>query len=146
MPTLIQSALAIESLGNIAGGIGFLLFPRFNLSLLIRDTSLINPLALTLMQMLGGITLALTVPLLAAYPDTPAGVAHRRSAYVTLGVGEGVIVPLLLMGWLRGESPFHAGMVVGGSAVLGGIAGWRAWCLFARPGVLVATQGEKKGR
>ncbi|KAF2227190.1 hypothetical protein BDZ85DRAFT_191 [Elsinoe ampelina] len=145
MPSLVQNALLLESLGNILGGLSFLLTPRLTLSLLVRDPSALNPLSLTLWQMLGGITLALTVPLLAAYSDTPTGEAQRRSAYVTLGMGEGVIVPLLLAGWVKGSSPFGEGMVFGGSAVLAGAAAWRVWCLVVRPEVM-AVDGGRKGQ
>ncbi|PSK33487.1 hypothetical protein B9Z65_7374 [Elsinoe australis] len=144
MPSLIQSALLLEFLGNLTGGLGFLLAPRLSLSFFVRDSTLITPLSLSLLQMLGGITIALAVPLVVAYPDTPSGVTHRRSAYLTLGAGEAMIVPLMLA-WRGSEGcPFSDGFVFGGAGVLAGICAFRAYVLGFKP-ELMQAKGARKG-
>ncbi|PNS14774.1 hypothetical protein CAC42_2003 [Sphaceloma murrayae] len=142
MPSPFRTALLVESLGNILGGLGLLFTPSLQLSFILRSSSSITPLSTSLAQMLGCVTLALAVPLLVAYPDTPNGVANRWGAYATLGLGEALLVPTLIGWWAKGGGPFSDVFLLGGAGVLGVIFGGRMFVLGVRPDMMAAEKGK----
>jgi len=134
----------MESLANITGGIGMLLFPNSVLYWMTKTSTPITPLHLELVQWLGGVVLALTTPLLLAYPNTIAGIINRSTCYWTLGAGEAALVPIMAWQLMSGQSSFSDNSLIGGIAVLGGTLAYRAFVLNMKPEWVGIVKGAEK--
>jgi hypothetical protein len=157
MPSIIQYALGFESLANIFGATLFTFFPAYCLSRATAKTDLAfisphahfsfaSPSSITLLQAFGTIIFALTVPLVMCIKDRPGVEDTRRVVYWTLGVGEALLIPLLLIKAMEGDkSGFKSDILVGGAANLVPILLWRVWVLGVKPGWLIgAGKGKEK--
>ena len=101
--SLIRKAFLIEGLLNL------LSFPlvthtRPILHLLLKDAAQITPGAVFFARFFGGVvTGGLSMVLFGAIPNTRAGIESRRNAYLTLGWGEVLLIPVLVNEYLKGE-------------------------------------------
>ena len=160
MPTIIQTAFLAEALLNTPGIIASIIFPSATLDLLLVPTipSSFNPSSILLTRALGVMFLALTPPLLLAYPNTPDAAGKRRIVYWILGLGEGGLVPLLLWEAFRAsdeEKVIGVGGGVGGwsrTAALMGVASllplllWRIYVFTAQPSWFLGVSSRGTGK
>lgn len=117
MPSIIQTAFALEALINLPAIISLLFFPNEILKPVLASPlpSLeLNATTLLLARSLGTMVLALTPQLLLAYPNSKDCAAKRKIAYVTLGAGEAALVPLLLWEAFRASDQSKAAGVWAG--------------------------------
>ncbi|KAK5000350.1 hypothetical protein LTR66_000768 [Elasticomyces elasticus] len=139
-----RAALLFEACANLFGATIFTLAPRYTLSLLATSSVQITPLAVTLSQWLGGLTLALATPLVLAYPNTPEGIASRPTVYWTLGAGELCVVAIMGWQYMSNTSGMTARALAMSMGVLGGTLLGRLWVLIARPDLMGRVEGMKK--
>jgi len=146
MPSIIQTALALEAFLNLPAIISLLFFPSAVLKPVLASPlpSLeLNATTILLARSLGAVILALTPQLLLAYPNTKDCAAKRKVAYVTLGVGEAALVPLLLWEAFRASDQSKAvGVWAGGlgrraclvsAANLVPLLAWRLYVFWVKP-------------
>ena len=146
MPSLIQTAFAVEALFNVFGGVSLCVFPTAVLSRFLASPlpSLeLNATSILLARSLGLLILALTPQLLFAYPNNKDCVGKRRTVYLTLGAGEMGLVPLLLWEAFRASDESKAaGVWAGGlsrnaalisAANLVPILAWRIYVFQFKP-------------
>lgn len=133
--TIIRYAFALESAFNVLGAAGMLLTPHPILAFLAPSPSQITPLAVSLTQWLSAVVFALTAPLLLCLPNTRRAVESRTTAYWTLAMGEGILVPIFLWQLGKGEegSGFTRRALVAATVQLGALVGWRLYVLLGRP-------------
>jgi hypothetical protein len=139
-----RNGLLIESAANIGGGLAMIMFPKTLLSWMTKPATLVSPLSINLMQWVGGVVLALTTPLLLAYPNTVAGILSRPTCYWTLGAGEVALVPIMLWQYLSGESAFDDKSLLLGAAALGGTLAYRTFVLSTKPEWVGIVKGSEK--
>ena len=99
MPSIIQFALAFESIINTPAIIGLLFFPSATLKPLLASplpSIELNATTVLLARCVGVFILALTPPLLLACPDSKDCVGKRKLVYWTLGLGEAGLIPLFI--------------------------------------------------
>ena len=141
MPSIIQTAFALETLINIPGFIALTFFPFQTLPHLLASPAPPDSTTVLLARALGIITLALTPQLLLAYPNTKDAAGKRRIVYWTLGVGEAGLIPLLL--WdayqVRG-SGLSRNAALMSVASLGPLLLWRVFVFVIRPDWLEGIQ------
>jgi hypothetical protein len=146
MPSIIQTAFALEAFVNLPTIIGLLFFPSAVLKLFIASPipSLeLNATTTFLARSLGGLVLSLTPQLLLAYPNSKDCAAKRKLAYVTLGTGEVALVPLLLWEAFRASDQSKAAGVSAGGltttsclvsvANLTPLLAWRIYVFLVKP-------------
>ncbi|KAI7370531.1 hypothetical protein KC354_g1205 [Hortaea werneckii] len=167
---LFRYALLGEAAINIASAIPIILNPDSILKLLVRGPTMINPATRTLTQWFatltaspilnavlrsshrfGGLTLALTVPILLSYPNPHASrgsssdvMARRRTTYLTLGAGELALGTIMAAQYLLGDSGLTDGALLGGMGTMGGIAAIRGFFLYVRPSWMAAQGNAEK--
>ncbi|KAI6844699.1 hypothetical protein KC327_g3834 [Hortaea werneckii] len=148
---LFRYALLGEAAINIASAIPIILNPDSILKLLVRGPTMINPATRTLTQWFGGLTLALTVPILLSYPNPHASrgsssdvMARRRTTYLTLGAGELALGTIMAAQYLLGDSGLTDGALLGGMGTMGGIAAMRGFFLYVRPSWMAAQGNAEK--
>ncbi|KAI6973750.1 hypothetical protein KC332_g4718 [Hortaea werneckii] len=148
---LFRYALLGEAAINIASAIPIILNPDNILKLLVRGPTMINPATRTLTQWFGGLTLALTVPILLSYPNPHASrgsssdvMARRRTTYLTLGAGELALGTIMAAQYLLGDSGLTDGALLGGMGTMGGIAAMRGFFLYVRPSWMAAQGNAEK--
>lgn len=146
MPSIIQTAFALEALLNLPAILALLFFPTQTLTPILATPlpSLeLNATTTLLARSLGAVILALTPQLLLGYPNTKDCAAKRKIAYITLGVGEAALVPLLLWEAFRASDKSKAvGVWAGGlgrraclvaAGNLVPLLVWRAYVFWVRP-------------
>ncbi|KAI7236318.1 hypothetical protein KC330_g3813 [Hortaea werneckii] len=148
---LFRYALLGEAAGNIASAIPMILNPDSILRLLVRGPTMINPATRTLTQWFGGMTLALTVPILLSYPNphpkegsSSDVMARRRTTYFTLGAGELALGTIMAAQYLLGDSGLTDDALLGGMGIMGGIAAMRGFFLYVRPSWMAAQGNAEK--
>jgi len=130
----IKTAFLAEATLNLFGGLGMVLKPQWFLTKMRSDGSRAPPPGPALFQWLGGMTIALSLPLFLGSRDTKDAVYSRRLLYYLLGAGE--MVPILVMMWQLTLPETERGLSVRG--VLASVAClapslvWRGYCLFWR--------------
>ena len=141
MFSIIQKAFFLEACVNTTGIIALLVYPNESLSSFSVRTSEITPIATLLARVAGMLVLALTPQLLLAAPDSEGCAGKRRFVYITLGTGEGALIPLLLWEAFRATDAEKV-LSGGGISKVAGILSatslvpllvWRAWVWQARP-------------
>ena len=146
MPSIIQTALLGEAAMNIPGIIALTFFPTRTLSYFLASPHPnleLNATAILLARSVGLLILTLTPQLLLAYPNSKDCVVKRKLAYITLGIGEAALIPLLLWEAFRAEDGQKAaGVWAGGwtrkmSLVSAGnlvpFVAWRLYVFFVKP-------------
>lgn len=143
---LFRYALLAECAGNFGGAAMLLLYPQTALGYFVTNTAQITPLSTSIAQWLGGITAAISVPLLLVYPNTEEGIKARRTVYWALGSIEMGIMAVMGYQGFRGDSGMTAQSLTTSILVLGSFLGWRLWCLQARPGWVDAQHNARKAQ
>ena len=146
MPSIIQTAFALEACSNLIAIVSLSFFPRQTLRYFLASplSSLeLNGTAVFLTRSLGLLILALTPQLLLAYPNSRDAVEKRKLVYWTLGTGEAALIPLLLHEAFRDtDERKAAGVWAGGLtrrfcliavANLVPILAWRFFVFFVKP-------------
>ena len=144
MPSIIQIALASETLLNIPAVISLCFFPSQTLNLFLASLPAnpdLDDTTLFLTRCLGFLILGLTPPLLLAYPNSSDASCKRKMIYMTLGLCEGVLIPLYLWEALRATDQIKAGGAGGLSrsfclavaAISGMFLAWRVFVARFKP-------------
>ncbi|KAI7112219.1 hypothetical protein KC343_g16694 [Hortaea werneckii] len=148
---IFRYALLGEAAINIAGAIPIILNPDSMLKLLVRGPTMINPATRTLTQWFGGLTLALTVPILLSYPNPHPSrgsssevMARRRTTYLTLGAGELALGTIMAAQYILGDSGLTDNALLAGMGMMGGIAAMRGFFLYVRPSWMAAQGNAEK--
>ncbi|KAF2131318.1 hypothetical protein P153DRAFT_416227 [Dothidotthia symphoricarpi CBS 119687] len=113
-----------------------------------RDTT---PSTVLFARLFGGIVVGgLTSALLSGYSNTRNGIESRRPTYLMLGIGEAMLIPILVLEALKGGAAGAAltpRVAWGSVGLLAPPLVWRLYVLLVRPDLLGRyTDGEgKKG-
>ena len=146
--TTIRKAFLIEALLNL-GSFPLITHPRFCLSLLLNNPYQVNASSAFFARFFGGLVVgALTPGLLYGYLNTRQGIESRKTVYVSLGLGECVLIPLLVLEAMKGGGLDAALSVHGALAAIMLLAPpllWRVYVLFLRPDML-GRYREVKGQ
>ena len=146
MPSVIQTAFALEACSNLVPIISLSFFPVRTLSYFLASPSPsleLNGTTVFLARSVGLLILALTPQLLLAYPNGEHATEKRKLVYWTLGSGEVALIPLLLWEAFReADERKAAGVWEGGLtrrfcliAVtnLVPVLAWRFYVFFVKP-------------
>ncbi|MCJ1392961.1 hypothetical protein MMC18_005833 [Xylographa bjoerkii] len=141
--TTIRWALIIEAGTSLLTSTFMLLKPFTLLQFISASSSPPDPLAASMLQWLGGLTLALATPLLLAVTNTKSGIESRPIVYSTMLSMEVALLPLLAWQAMTGStlSPKALANVAGG--LMGPIL-WRLWVLGYRPELMGRYSENKK--
>ncbi|KAH9827966.1 hypothetical protein Tdes44962_MAKER09558 [Teratosphaeria destructans] len=150
---LFRSAVLAEIAANTLSLPLMLLYPDRYLRLFVQNPSHINPVSKAVTQWLGGLVLLITLQLAFCYPNprpsqggTRDVVPYRRLTYLTLGAGELILSTILGVQYLLGTSGLKPNALLAGVGTLSGIAGVRAWFLYARPSWMEAQENARKAK
>jgi hypothetical protein len=146
----IRKAFLAEAIANLFT-IPLITNTRWTLSLLLSNPARdINPTSVLFARLFGGLVVGgLTSALLAGATNTRNGIESRRPTYLLLGVGEALLIPILVLELLEGGGS--------GAAISKNVAGasiacllppllWRLYVIFVRPDLLgrYTEEGESK--
>jgi hypothetical protein len=143
----IRKAFLAEALANLFT-IPLITNTRFTLSLLLNSPARdINPTSVLFARLFGGLVVGgLTSALLAGSTNTRNGIESRRPTYLLLGMGEALLIPMLVLE-LLGEGGALSKKVAGASiACLVPPLIWRLYVLFVRPDLLGRYTEEHGGK
>lgn len=159
MPSLIQTALALEAFLNTPGIIALVFFPSQTLKYFLASplpSIELNETAVLLARCVGILIMGLTPQLMLAYPSTKDAAEKRKIVYWTLGMGEAGLIPLLIWEAFRASDEHKAaGLWAGGfsrkaalmcAANLIPLVLWRVYVLAVKPQWLKGVEGTGKGR
>jgi hypothetical protein len=145
---LIQRAFLLEAFLNLCS------FPLFThthtvLSFILLDPSQITPATILFTRFFSAVVLGgLTPPLILGARNTREGIESRSRTYILLGLGEVLMIPLLVAEAAGGGN--GKGKALSTKAALAGIGMllpplvWRVWVGFFRPGRFGSVMREKK--
>ncbi|KAJ4407596.1 hypothetical protein N0V91_003865 [Didymella pomorum] len=143
----IRKAFLAEAIANLFT-IPLMTNTSWVLSLILNHPSDINPSSILFARLFGGIVVGgLTSALLAGYTNTRNGIESRRPTYLLLGVGEALLIPILVNEMLNdgGRDAAVSKKVAGVSiGMLLPPLLWRIYVLGVRPDLL-GRYTEKKG-
>jgi len=159
MPSLIQTAFAIEAVLNVPGIIALIFFPSQTLKNFLASplpSIELNETAILLARAVGACILGLTPQLLLAYPNTKDAVGKRKIVYWTLGMGEAGLIPLLIWEAFRASDEHKAaGVWAGGfsrkaalmsAANLIPLVLWRVYVFMVKPEWFEGGAAKSKGK
>jgi hypothetical protein len=143
----IRKAFLAEAIANLFT-IPLVTNTSWVLSLILNHPSDINPSSILFARLFGGLVIGgLTSALLAGYTNTRNGIESRRPTYLLLGVGEALLIPILVNEMLKdgGRDAAVSKKVAGVSiGMLLPPLLWRIYVLGVRPDLL-GRYTEKKG-
>ncbi|CAO2650308.1 Nn.00g016000.m01.CDS01 [Neocucurbitaria sp. VM-36] len=145
--SVIRKAFLAEAIANLFT-IPLITNTRFTLSFLLNRPSDINPSSILFARFFGVLVGGLTTALLAGYPNTRSGVESRRSTYLLLGVGEALLVPILVLELLKDggrDAAVSKKVALGGLGAIVPLLVWRSYVLFVNPDLLGQYREERKG-
>jgi len=135
----IRKAFLAEAIANLFT-IPLITNTRSTLSFLLLRPAHINPTSILFARLFGGLVVGgLTSALLAGATNTRNGIESRRPVYLLLGVGEALLIPILLLEWFKdgGRDAALSKKVAGMSiAMLAPPLIWRLYVLCVRPDLL----------
>lgn len=137
--SLVRKAFFIESILNL-GVLPVITHPHAVLSAILIDKSQVTPATILLARVFSGLVVAgLNTALWMGLPNTRNAIESRRTTYYTLGMGEAIIIPMLLVeaakkGGIDAALSVHACWA--GIASLAPLLIWRAYVLFVDPNML----------
>jgi hypothetical protein len=145
----IRKAFLLEAFANLFT-IPLITNTRWTLSLLLNNPSRdINPTSVLFARLFGGLVVGgLTSALLAGATNTRNGVESRRPTYMLLGLGEAVLIPIIVLDLLEGGGPGAAlskKVAAASVACLVPPLFWRLYVLFVRPDLLGRYTEEATG-
>lgn len=147
----IRKAFLIEATANLAS-IPMITNTSFVLSLILKNPSDINPSTILFTRLFGGIVVGgLTSGLLAGYSNTRNGIESRRIVYMMLGLGEALMIPVLVNEMFKDGREAAISKKVAGSVISMLLPPllWRLYVLFIRPDLLgryTESDGEGKSK
>jgi hypothetical protein len=136
----IRKAFLFESILNLFS-IPLLSNTRTVLSYVLRNPAHINATSILFARLFGGIIVGgLTSALWAGLPNTKTGIESRKVVYITLGMGEVLLIPIIALEAMRGSSGKDTALTVRGCVativcLLLPLL-WRAYVLFVRPDMM----------
>ena len=146
--SVIRNAFLAEAVANLFT-IPLITNTRFTLSLLLNNPSDINPSSILFARLFGGIVVGgLTSALLAGYTNTRNGIESRRPTYLLLGLGEALLIPMLVLELFKNggrDAALSKKVAVGSIACLVPPLIWRLYVLFVRPDLLGRYREKKNG-
>ncbi|KAL6704781.1 hypothetical protein ACN47E_007585 [Coniothyrium glycines] len=135
----IRNAFLLEAAANLFT-IPLITHTRWTLSFLLLHPSHITPSTILFARLFGGLVVGgLTSALLFGATRTRNGVESRRGVYVMLGLGEAVLIPMMVLEWLKGGAADAAVSPVVAAASVAFLVPpmvWRAYVLGVRPELL----------
>jgi hypothetical protein len=144
----IRKAFLTEALANLFT-IPLITNTRWVFSFLLANpTRDINPTSVLFARLFGGLVVGgLTTALLAGATNTRNGIESRRPTYLMLGMGEALLIPMLVLELVGGGEPAISGKVAGAS--IGFLVPpllWRLYVLLVRPDLLgrYTDEGDSK--
>ncbi|KAK4687291.1 hypothetical protein P7C73_g2809, partial [Tremellales sp. Uapishka_1] len=145
--TTVRRAIILEAFLNLLS-FPLLTHTRTVLSLLLLHPHHINPSSVLFARLFGGIIIGgLTPLLLCAVPNTRIGIDSRRTAYIALGLGEVLLIPLLVhqatLGG-KGDAALSPTAAIVSIGMLLPPLLWRVYTLFIAPTMLGRYQEAKK--
>ncbi|KAJ4317838.1 hypothetical protein N0V94_004752 [Neodidymelliopsis sp. IMI 364377] len=144
----IRKAFLAEAIANLFT-IPLVTNTSWVLSLILNHPSDINPASVLFARLFGGIVIGgLTSALLAGYTNTRNGIESRRVTYLLLGVGEALLIPMLVNEMLKdgGRDAAISKKVAGASiGMLLPPLLWRLYVLGVRPDLLGKYTETKAG-
>jgi hypothetical protein len=146
----IRKAFLAEAIANLFT-IPLITNTRWTLSLLLNNPARdINPTSVLFARLFGGLVVGgLTSALLAGATNTRNGIESRRPTYLLLGVGEALLIPMLVLELLEGGGPSAAisKKVAGASiACLVPPLLWRLYVILVRPDLLGRYTEEEESK
>ena len=100
---IVRTALLVEGLLNLLS-FPFLTHTVPILRLVLNNPAHINPASVFFTRFFGGVvTAGLSTALFACLPNTRGAIESRRTAYLILGWGEVVLIPVLILEMMKGE-------------------------------------------
>ena len=150
--SVIRKAFLAEATANLFT-IPLITHTRWTLGLLLKHPSQINPTSILFARLFGGIIVGgLTSALLAGYSNTRNGIESRRIVYLLLGMGEALLIPMLVLEALKDgkDAALSVKVAVGSIACLLPPLIWRLYVLGVKPELLgrytEASGGGDDGR
>jgi hypothetical protein len=145
----IRKAFLLEAFANLFT-IPLITNTRWMLSLLLNNPSRdINPTSVLFARLFGGLVVGgLTSALLAGATNTRNGIESRRPTYMLLGLGEALLIPMIVLDLIEGGGPNAAlskKVAAASVACLVPPLFWRLYVLFVRPDLLGQYTEEIKG-
>ncbi|KAJ9610564.1 hypothetical protein H2200_005341 [Cladophialophora chaetospira] len=134
---IIRKAFLAESVLNLFT-IPLITNTRTILSYLLANPSQINSTSIFFARLFGGLIVGgLTSALWAGLPNTKTGIESRKVVYITLGMGEVFLLPILALEAAKAASGEEAALsVLGCGATIACLLPpllWRAYVLFVKP-------------
>jgi hypothetical protein len=134
--SIVRRAFLLEAVLNLFT-IPLVTNTRTALSILLARPAQINPASVLFARLFGGLVVGgLTLLLIHGYRNTVSGIESRRTAYIALGLGEVLLIPLILHEAVKGGGP-DAALAVGGAVgailCLAPPLMWRVYVLFVSP-------------
>lgn len=134
--SIVRRAFLLEAVLNLFT-IPLVTNTRAALSFLLARPAQINPALVLFARLFGGLVIGGLTPLLIhGSRNTVSGIESRRIAYIALGLGEVLLIPLLVNEALKKGGPGAALSVrgaVGAILCLAPPLMWRAYVLFVDP-------------
>ncbi|KAF2631936.1 hypothetical protein BU25DRAFT_406457 [Macroventuria anomochaeta] len=144
----IRKAFLAEAIANLFT-IPLVTHTSWVLSLILNHPSDINPSSILFARLFGGLVIGgLTSALLAGYTNTRNGIESRRPTYLLLGVGEALLIPILVNEMLKdggrdaAVSKKVAGISIG--MLLPPLL-WRVYVIGVRPDLLGRYTEKREG-
>jgi hypothetical protein len=134
----IRKAFLAEAIANLFT-IPLITHTRWTLGLLLKHPSHINPASILFARLFGGIIVGgLTSALLAGYSNTRNGIESRRVVYLMLGMGEALLIPMLVAEALKDgrDAALSVKVAVASIACLVPPLIWRLYVLCVKPELL----------
>ncbi|WVQ98400.1 hypothetical protein IAU59_005523 [Kwoniella sp. CBS 9459] len=136
---VVRQAFLIEAILNLCS-FPMITHPRFVLSLLLNRPADISPSLVLFVRLFGGIVIGgLTPGLLYGYQNTRQAIDSRKQVYISLGLGEGILIPILIGELLKGGKQDAALSVKGALGAIMCLApplAWRIYVLLFKPHLL----------
>jgi hypothetical protein len=137
--SVIRKAFLAEAFANLFT-IPLITNTRWTLGLLLKHPSHINPTSILFARLFGGIIVGgLTSALLAGYSNTRNGIESRRIVYLLLGMGEALLIPMLVLEALKNggrDAALSVKVAVGSIVCLLPPLVWRLYVLGIKPELL----------
>jgi hypothetical protein len=136
--SVIRKAFLAEAIANLFT-IPLITHTRWTLGLLLKHPSHINPASILFARLFGGIVVGgLTSALLAGYSNTRNGIESRRIVYLLLGMGEALLIPMLVSETLKDgkDAALSVKVAVASIACLVPPLIWRLYVLCVKPELL----------
>ena len=137
-PTIRKAFLA-EAIANLSM-VPLVTNTSWVLSLILNHPSDVSPSSILFARLFGATIIGvLTTALLTGYRNTRSGIESRRSTYLMLGIGETMLIPILVNEMLKdsvSQAAVSKKVAEIGTGVLILLLVWRLYILIMRPDLL----------